>query len=284
MAFFKFRLPANASAVSDAHSAASGESVEAIRRRARHRLMGAVVLVFVAVVAFPLLFDAQPRPVAVDTPILIPDRQNTPALAVGQPVPASQSPAKPLLAAPSAASAAAAASAAPTAAASVPSASSVPAPASLEPGKEEVVAPSSLSSTTAAAAPKASAPAASAPAKVSSQPAGQSEHKSDSKHESKAASKPADDGLKAKALLEGKDNAAGKVVIQVGAFGDADKVREVRRKLEQAGLKTYTQTIEGKDGKRSTRVRVGPFDSRDEADKAAARVRKLDLPANLIAL
>jgi len=289
MAFFKFRLPANASAVSDAHSAAPGESVEAIRRRARHRLIGAVVLVFVAVVAFPLIFDAQPRPVAVDTPIIIPDRQNTPALAVGQPVPAAQAPAKPLLSpSPAAASssgpvaatvnAASAASTAGTAPQALPpGASSVPAPASLDPGKEEVVAPS--------AAPKA-APAASAKAdsKTDSKTEHKAEHGSDNKTASKSASKPSDDGLKAKALLEGKDSAAGKVIIQVGAFSDEAKVREVRRKLEQAGLKTYTQTIEGKDGKRSTRVRVGPFDSRAEADKAAARVRKLDLPANLIAL
>ena len=275
MAFFKFRLPANAPAVSDAHTAAPGESVEAIRRRARHRLMGAVVLVFVAVVAFPLIFDAQPRPVAVDTPILIPDRQSTPALAVGQPVPTSQAPAKPLLAAsaPASASASTPASAA-SAVASAPSASSVPAPASLEPGKEEVVAPTAAPK--AAAAPAASA----APAKAE----GKTDIKAEHKAEAKPTSKASDDGHKAKALLEGKDSAAGKVVIQVGAFSDADKVREVRRKLEQAGLKTYTQTVEGKDGKRSTRVRVGPFDSRAEADKAAARVRKLDLPANLIAL
>lgn len=280
MAFFKFRLPANAPAVSDAHTAAPGESVEAIRRRARHRLMGAVVLVFVAVVAFPLIFDSQPRPVAVDTPILIPDRQSTPALTMGQSVPASQAPAKPLLAASTPASAAPAAASAPASAASAgvsaPSASSVPAPASLEPGKEEVVAPS--------AAPKAAAAPAKAESKTDTKADHKNDHKNDHKTDSKSASKPSDDGHKAKALLEGKDSTAGKVIIQVGAFSDADKVREVRRKLEQAGLKTYTQTVEGKDGKRSTRVRVGPFDSRAEADKAAARVRKLDLPANLIAL
>lgn len=293
MAFFKFRLPANAPAVSDAHSAAPGESVEAIRRRARHRLIGAVVLVFVAVVAFPLIFDAQPRPVAVDTPIVIPDRQSTPALAVGQAVPAAQAPAKPLLSAvpaasPASADAAAAASGGAPAVshASAPGASSVPAPASLEPGKEEVVAPSAASK--AAAATPASAAPAKAEVRSESKTDAKAEHKNghsgDGKADSKNASKPGDDGLKAKALLEGRDSAAEKLVIQVGAFSDEAKVREVRRKLEQAGLKTYTQTIEGKDGKRSTRVRVGPFDSRAEADKAAARVRKLDLPANLIAL
>ena len=237
--------------------------MEVVRRRARHRLIGAVVLVFVAVVAFPLLFDSQPRPIPVDTPILIPDRQAKAPLSSGAAVPAAHAPAKPLLPAP---------------AASAPDASTpVPAQASLEPGKEEVVAPAASAPAPAAAAEKpVDAPTPPKPAPAAS---ANSEPK-----QPKEKPKALDDGHKAKALLEGKDSAAGKVVIQVGAFSDADKVREVRRKLEQAGLKTYTQSVEGKDGKRSTRVRVGPFDSRAEADKAAARVRKLDLPANLIAL
>ena len=257
MAFFKFRLPANpTAATADVHAAAPGESVEVIRRRARHRLIGAVVLVFVAVVAFPLLFDAQPRPVAVDTPILIPDRQGTAPLGSGAVVAPAQLPAKPLL----------------------PAASDlVPAHASLETGKEEVV--SSPASSQVPASQPASAPADASHAQPKTPAA--------SVPKEKAVSKPADDGHKAKALLEGKNvtpEHAGKVIIQVGAFSDADKVREVRRKLEQAGLKTYTQTVDGKDGKKTTRVRLGPFESRAEADKAAAKVRKLDLSANLINL
>jgi DedD protein len=85
------------------------------------------------------------------------------------------------------------------------------------------------------------------------------------------------DAQKAKALLEGKAASAERLVIQVGAFTDASKVREVRRKLEDAGLKTFTQVVDGKDDKPTTRVRVGPFDNREEADKVAARIRKLNL-------
>lgn len=55
--------------------AAAPESLDAVRRRARHRLIGAAVLVLVGVVGFPLLFDTQPRPIAVDIPIEIPSRQ-----------------------------------------------------------------------------------------------------------------------------------------------------------------------------------------------------------------
>ena len=92
------------------------------------------------------------------------------------------------------------------------------------------------------------------------------------------------DAARAKALLEGKAASSERVIIQVGAFSDAGKLREVRQKLEKGGFKTYTQVVEGKDGKSSTRVRVGPFDSRDEADKAAARIRKLDLSPSILKL
>lgn len=263
MAFFKFRLPGNSgAAAAEAQASSATESLEVIRRRARHRLMGAVVLVFVAVVAFPLLFDSQPRPVAVDTPILIPERASTPPLAAGAAVPAAQAPAQPLLPAASTA---------------------LPAQAGLEQGKEEVVSgPAKAQGAGAAtASPDHSQTQTQAPAEKSPLPAAKPEPKE------KQTAKAADDGQKARALLEGKSGpaeSAERVIIQVGAFADAEKVREVRRKLEQAGLKTYTQTIDGKDGKTTTRIRLGPFESRAEAEKAAARVRKLDLPASLITL
>lgn len=68
----------------------AAESIEAIRRRARHRLIGAVVLVLVAVIGFPVLFDTQPRPVSVDIPIEIPDRNKARPL---PPLPQAQVPA-----------------------------------------------------------------------------------------------------------------------------------------------------------------------------------------------
>lgn len=262
MAFFKFRFPGQ-NPPSEGVAAGPNESIEIVRRRARHRLTGAVVLVLLAVVGFPLLFDTQPRPVSVDTPIAVPDRQKTPALASNLPVPAAQAPAKPLL--PS------------TEAATVPAQSSLDA-------REEVV-------------PKPAAPLAEKPAdkpvekpvitKAEVKPEAKFEAKPEVKPEAKAPTppKPKDDGQKAQALLEGKTAkpAASKVAIQVGAFTDAAKIREVRGKLEQAGLKTYTQVVE-KDGKSTTRIRVGPFETKEEADKAAARIRKLDLPAAVLKL
>ena len=99
MAFFKLRFPGQ-SASAEAVTAGPNENIEVVRRRARHRLIGAVVLVLVAVIGFPLLFDAQPRPVAVDTPIVIPDRQAASPLLGAASVPPEQAPAKPLLPSP----------------------------------------------------------------------------------------------------------------------------------------------------------------------------------------
>ena len=75
----------------------------------------------------------------------------------------------------------------------------------------------------------------------------------------------------------------GRFVVQVGAFADAGKARDARQKVERAGLKTYTHVAETKDGKRM-RVRVGPFANRAEADKAADKIKGLDLPAAILTL
>jgi DedD protein len=106
--------------------------------------------------------------------------------------------------------------------------------------------------------------------------------KADAEAKAKSKSKADADADKAKALLEGKSASSERLIIQVGAFSDPVKLREVRQKLEKGGFKTYTQVVDGKDGKPTTRVRVGPYDSRDEADKAAARIRKLDLSPALL--
>lgn len=267
MAFFKFRFPGQSESA-EAVNSGPNENIEVVRRRARHRLIGAVVLVLFAVVGFPLIFDTQPRPISVDTPILIPDRQNASPLSSAAPVPPDQAPAQPLLS--------------PAQVDSVQS--------SLD-TREEVV-----SSEPVVSGPKAD------PSKttnsddkssnkdvvVKNETAVKEELKSVAAKTEKSvpASKGKEGAGKAQALLDGKSDKAsvGRVVIQVGAFSDTAKIRDVRNKLEQAGLKTYTQLVDGKDGKSTTRVRVGPFETREEAEKAAVRIRKLNLPAAFLTL
>ena len=258
MPFFSFRRGQPSSAKVDSQEPAT-DSVEVVRRRARQRLIGATVLVLIGVIGFPLLFDSQPRPVPVDIAIEIPSRA---AVKPGTPI-----------AAPPAAAPAAPAAAAPAVVPAV-----VPAQASLQ-DKEEIVAPARpASEPPPAPAEPAKAPAAAvAPAKDKAQ--AKAESKADPKPENKAEKKT-------DTKSDSKSDAAkgeGRVVVQVGAYTDEGKVREVRQKLEKSGFKTYTQVVETSEGKR-IRVRVGPFASRTEAEKAAAKIKSLNLPASLLAL
>jgi DedD protein len=77
--------------------------------------------------------------------------------------------------------------------------------------------------------------------------------------------------------------AAGRFIVQVGAFLDEAKVRETRAKVEKLGMKTYTQPVETPTGKR-IRVRVGPYATKAEADKIAARLKGDGLQAVVLTL
>lgn len=223
---------------SAAASAADGASADELRSRARRRLLGAVVLLGLGVLAFPLLFETAPRPIPVDLPIEIPRKDQVPALAMPASAPRAEEAAKPRPAEPEpvAAPAAAAASVAPVVAPPEP----VPAP-------KEAAGP--------------------APAEVKP--------------------RPADDGARARALLEGKAAAAeaqaGRWVVQIGAFAEDRTVRDARAKADKAGLATYTQVITAQAGKR-TRVRVGPFGDRSEADAVADKLKQAGLPATVLKL
>jgi DedD protein len=93
-----------------------------------------------------------------------------------------------------------------------------------------------------------------------------------------------DDAKKARALLEAAAASPGaRFVVQAGAFADAGAAKDARAKLERAGMKTYINVADTKDGKR-TRVRVGPVATLAEADQLAERIKKLDLPAQVLAL
>ena len=98
----------------------------------------------------------------------------------------------------------------------------------------------------------------------------------------------ADDAARARALLEGRsapEPVAAKeasatherFMVQIGAFAEVSKANEIKGKL---GGGAFTQTVDTKDGKR-TRVRMGPYKSREEADKAAARAKAQGLPASV---
>lgn len=254
------------------------ESIEAMRRRARHRLIGAAVLVLLGVLGFPVLFDTQPRPISVDIPIEIPDRNKVKPLpapaAVQAPAVSGRVTAPPVTAPPL--------TAPPVTA---PPAVAAVAPAAVPPPSVAKAPDGAASRAQSKSEPKAEART---DTKTAAKPEAKSEPKSDAKSAAASPDTAPEPGARALALLDGKPVSAaaasdGRYVVQVGAFADATKAREVRRKVEKAGLKTYTNVADTKEGKR-IRVRVGPFASKTDADKAAGKLKGLDLPAAVLTL
>jgi DedD protein len=228
----------------------ASEVVEVARSKARRRLIGAAVLLGIGVIAFPLIFETQPRPIHVDIPIVVPSRDGAPPLAM----PTTPSTTTTTTAATKPAAARAASDAAPA-----------PKLANKLPDIVEKAEPDKVP----AAKP--------AEKKTAVKPA----DKPADKPVEKVADKPV---VAVPAVSAAASSpAAERFVIQVGAFAEDDAVREARSKIEKLGLRTYIQAVDTKEGKR-TRVRLGPYASREEADKAAAKLKAAGLVAAVLML
>jgi DedD protein len=98
---------------------------------------------------------------------------------------------------------------------------------------------------------------------------------------------------RAKSLLEGKSTDAksalpattksGRYAVQAAAPASETAALELVDRLKNSGFAPYTEKVETKDGTRH-RVRVGPYATREDAEKARARLRTLGIGANLVVL
>lgn len=61
--------------------------------------------------------------------------------------------------------------------------------------------------------------------------------------------------------------------VQVGVFSKSENVKSVQAKLKKNGMTAIVESIKTSGGSR-TRVRVGPFDNRNQADEALSKVRQ----------
>jgi DedD protein len=71
--------------------------------------------------------------------------------------------------------------------------------------------------------------------------------------------------------------------VQVGAFREEDKLKQAREKLVAAGLKHYTERIAIAKGE-VTRLRAGPFPTRDAAEKAMGALKAQGLDGKVVPL
>ena len=69
--------------------------------------------------------------------------------------------------------------------------------------------------------------------------------------------------------------------VQVGAFRDDEKLRQAREKLAAAKIAHFTEHLANSD---LTRLRAGPYKTREEADKAASSIKSAGLEAKVVPL
>ena len=242
-------------------------AVDELRRRARRRLIGAIILALAAAVLLPLLLENEPKPLGDDVSIQIPpidsgkfinplssgkaqDPKAKGSIAVGKngtsvvaPPPAD----------------------APT---------MVPPATNLKSSEaEQPTSGTSIALPTPAIAPPAVAPeskaagATTGATDVKSAPAPKSESTLDRKAAAEAGATP-----EATAKTDAAKNGPA-FVVQVAAFSDRYGARSLVAKLKRDGFPGYTEVVTTDKGTTLHRVRVGPYASREAAATAQAKLK-----------
>ena len=242
------------------NSTRSGEAeANELRVKARRRLVGALALVVAAVIVVPMLIDDDPPPGPPVSPIVVPavpplPDQNRVDLAAANSAGSITIEQLPEPEAPDTnppASAPAAATAVTASAAIKPSSTAVPPPADTRPVNK--------------------------PESVRVEPKGAR----------------TDDGSLALALLEGRKPetaakppaaaSAGSFILQVAAYTTEQDAAARRGKLIEAGVTNAFVESTTVNGKKTWRLRVGPFPSREAAQAAQTRLRALGYGNGFIA-
>lgn len=241
-----------------------------LRRRARRRLVGAIAMVLAAVIVLPMILDSEREPLPENVAIQIPSPDApfqpnlTPAAPSAQP-----GAAQPGVAQPGAATD-----------------GQTPAP----PAAPDIRTPASLANVTPLPAleapPQQPAPVVKPPAtpiKPPPPPAPPAAPRTTPPNAA-AAQKEAE-AARALALLQGKQApaprassaaqpSASRYAVQVVAVRSREGADSLLSTLKGAGLAAYIETIKTPDGQ-VHRVRLGPFNSKSQAESAQAKLRGL---------
>jgi DedD protein len=234
-----------------------------LRRRARRRLIGAIALVLALVIVPPWIMDLEPKPVQSKLTVEIPSQDaarlkpppKPPVVDPVKPPETGAKPVEPTKPADAVKSGAAPKAADPSKPAESPKAAPAP-PASAQPAK-------SMDARTVAAlgAPKTAepeTPPADDKAKHADTKAGDAKPAEPPKKPVETAAKP------------------GSYSVPLGSFSNADNVTQLQTRLAKEGIQTYTEAVKTASGEQ-TRVRAGPFASREAAERARERVKGMGL-------
>jgi len=214
-------------------------------QRARHRLIGAAVLVLVAIVVLPRVLDSKPKMVSNDIAVTI--VSSLPAVSPITPAlpPVAQSKAEdPKVVPPSTA-----VTPVPTPTSEAKEISKAPIPASS--------APSAAKANTAGAADKTLGLAAGEEIVVAAKP--------------NAASNSSTNPVP-----------AGKFVIQIGAFASEERANGWIAKLKEQKIPNYVLNRTGADGTKLFALRAGPFSDKESADAAEKKIKAMGLTPRIV--
>lgn len=235
---------------------AESEDVNMLKRRGRRRLVGAIALVLAAVIVLPMVFDPEPRGSAPPVNVRIPGEDDS---AFVPKVTAKRAQEK---------SKAAAEASAKAAEKAVGKAEGIVAEAPAEKAPAEKAAPAVPEGAVEKPAPKIEIVVKKAAEKPAPAPAAERPKAEPAKPEALKA-----EAAKAEAALAGEQ-----FIVPAGAYVDPSSVID---RLKAAKIPFYTEPIATKAGT-VTRVRAGPFASRDTADRVLQQLKDLGLkPGNV---
>lgn len=260
--------------------------VSALRTRARRRLIGTAVLVAGAVVALPAVFDTKPRPAVNNLAIRVTPADGSPAAVVARsgdtsvPVTGRTEPGS-------------AGSALPRSSATGASRAAAGAQALLQarPGRDEDIlteekpdAGTATATATAAAQQKRDRDKERERVKAEKARAEKAREAAREKADKAEKATEAAKARAARAALEGNDgeDKPQRYVVQVGSFAEARTVRDMRQRVSDLGMRSHEQKVETATGEERTRVRLGPFKTKEEAQQAAARLKAAGMKAAVL--
>jgi len=234
------------------------DNAEQLRRRANRRLLGASILLLVAIIAVPMFLEREPPPLPDNVDVRIPPVEGTkfePRLADGKKA-AAEKPAE-IAAINEPVGAQAGATVAPAAAPTAAPAAATPAPvtppaASVAPAKP-------------AEAPKA---AVKEPPKAAARETPKEPPKAATKEPARTAEAP---------------RKPGQLAVQVIAVRDPATAKSLYDKAKALKFPVYTEKIDVSNGV-VTRVRVGPYDSKQQAEAARAKLAQAGFEAKVVTL
>ena len=228
-----------------------------LKKRARRRLVGAVAFAGLAAVVLPMVMDEEPKQQVQELDIRIPGQDQVPPLRSRPDTAGGERRETP---------------------ASKPTSSAVAPDRATE---KPVDKPTEKPAEKPAEKP-VSKPVEKPAEKPAEKPVTKPAEKPDGK---KNEASTAADAQRAAAILNGKSSndkpasdkpaaGNGSFVILIGAFSNPANVKQLQTKIGELGIRVFTEPLDSPQGKK-TRVRAGPFTSREAADKALEKMKRI---------